>query len=46
MHEHDEHLAISLIDLFVYLDLFPYWCHDGKRIVPVAVLVWDSLSSP
>jgi len=29
-----------------YPDLLSYWCHDGKRIVPVAVLVWDSLSSP
>ena len=31
---------------YSHIQLFPYWCHDGKRIVPVTVQVWDCLSSP
>ena len=36
---------ISWIHIYISKS-FLYWCHDGKHIVPVIVLVWDSLSSP
>ena len=43
--------VLSLTDISVILSLIQthihlYWCHDGKRIVPVTVQVWDCLSSP
>ena len=38
----DISVVLSLIRTHIHL----YWCHDGKRTVPVTVQVWDCLSSP
>jgi hypothetical protein len=36
---------ISWIHFYNFV-IYPYWCHDCDRIVPVTVQVWDCLSSP
>jgi hypothetical protein len=41
-------LIISATLALIFLCVFDpwYWYHDGKRIVPVTVQVWDCLCSP
>ena len=38
----DTSVVLMLIQTHIHL----YGCHDGKRIVPVTVQVWDCLGSP
>jgi hypothetical protein len=38
------HLVSFRIFISLYIDLW-YWRHDGKRIVPVTVQVWECLGS-